>query len=163
MGDSADEYASPVRQAPSPNASPRRSPLVSSPRQPSPTLALTSEAGPVPEPEGTMEAVEEMGTMEEMPRETPQVEIPGSVPDGAQVARLDSAGASVVDEEAEAEELGELREISTVAAKLVEVSIQPLNSFCSRRVVSRADLVSLCRAWGKALRPRRPAKRGTRH
>ena len=87
----------------------------------------------------------EMGEMEETPRETPQVEIPGSVPDSAQVARVDSAEASVVEEEVEAEELGELREISAVVAKLVEVSTQPPSSFCSRRVVSRSDLVSLCR------------------
>ena len=127
MVDSADEYASPVRQAPSPNVSPLRSLVVSSSCQPSPTLALTSEAGPVPEPEGTMEVAEEMGAMEE----TPQMEIPGSAPDSAQVARVDSAEASVVDEEAEEEELEELREISAVAAKLVEVSTQPPNSFSS--------------------------------
>ena len=127
--DSADEYASPVRQAPSPSVSLRRSPIASPPRQPPPTLVLTSDAGLVPEPEGTVEAVEEMGATEETPRETPQMDIPGNVPDSAKVAQIEGGGASGVDEEAE--ELEELREISAVAAKLVEVSALPLKSFCS--------------------------------
>jgi len=122
--DSAEEYGSPVRQAPSPSTSPRRSPVASSPHQPSPALALSSGADPVPEPEGTVQAVEETGAMEKTPREMPQTEVPGSVPVGAPVAQIEGGEASGVDEEAE--ELGELRELSAVAAKLVEVSTLPL-------------------------------------
>ena len=76
-----------------------------------------------------MEAAEETGAMEETPRETPQMEVPGSFPVGAQVAQFEGSEASGVDEEAE--ELGELRELSAVAAKLVKVSTLPLKSLCS--------------------------------
>ena len=122
--DSAEEYALPVRQAPSPSASPRRSPVASSPCQPSPALALTSGADLAPEPEGTVEVAEEMGVTEETPWETSQTEVPGGVPDSAQVAQIEGGGASGVDEEVE--ELEELRELSAVAAKLVKVSTLPL-------------------------------------
>ena len=91
---------------------------------------------------------------------TPQMEIPRNVLDSAQVVQIEGGEASGIDKEAE--ELEELREISAIAAKLVELSALPLKSFCSCRMSSRADVVSLRRAWGNALRPRRPAGRRTR-
>ena len=52
------------------------------------------------------------------------MEIPGNAPRSAQVAQIEGGEAPGADQEAE--ELGELCELSAVAAKQVEVSTLPL-------------------------------------